>query len=67
MQVVIAEQTEHGAVSCHAAAQYFGRIGAAVYQVAEDIQGVSADREIRNLQQLLKGVAAALNVADTVK
>ncbi|GGH48603.1 hypothetical protein GCM10010975_00320 [Comamonas phosphati] len=50
MQVVIAEQGPHGIARRHAGAQDLRRLGAAIYQVAENVKRVPARAEIHGVQ-----------------
>ena len=67
MQVVVAQQAAQRAIGGHAAAQHRGRLRPPVDQIAEQVNGVAAGREIHAIEQALQRKIAALDVSNTVK
>ena len=67
MQVVVAQQAARRAVERHEPPQHTQGIGAAVDQVAQQIEGVAAGGKSDVVQQARQGAVAALHVTDQVK
>jgi hypothetical protein len=67
MQVVVAQQAVRRTIKGHEPPQYTQRIGAAIDQVAQQIERIPAGRKRDFVQQPRQGFVAALQVADQVK
>ena len=67
VQVVVAQQAAQCAIGRNAAAQHRGRLRPPVDQIAEQVNGIAAGREIHAIKQALQRKVAALDVPNTVK
>jgi hypothetical protein len=67
VQVVVAQQAVRSAIERHEAAQDLERLGAAVHQVAQQVQRVAAGRESDFVKQTAQGFVTALNITDHVE
>jgi hypothetical protein len=66
VQVVVAQQAGGAALQVAQAAQHAQGIGAAVDQVAQQVEMIAGRGKVQFGQQPFEGVAAALEVADEV-